>query len=237
MTVTKATADREANRCLARPDRRITLSQVLTAVGRNRSERPARRAQCYADRTVIKNKLHRSLPFLTTARQVNRADRKPARAPSQKREPSIKKLQIAKYSQEQSTQAQQAKMLSKQLTEPESFATTAVTPQVPPTSARSQLARQGAVKRGGIDLLVMPPKLNGRLPARWLRSVDPLRGLVKPRNLLSRGIRRGPTSRGTRQRSAGQPEPRRRPYCRHRSWRSGHRARGSSRRAPPGRQA
>ena len=33
------------------------------------------------------------------------------------------------------------------------------------------------------------------------------------------------------------PEPRRRPYCRHRSWRSGHRARGSSRRAPPGRQA
>ena len=54
---------------------------------------------------------------------------------------------------------------------------------------------------------------------------------------LSRGIRRGPTSRGTRQRSAGQPEPRRRPYCRHRSWQSGHRARGSSRRAPPGRQA
>jgi len=28
-----------------------------------------------------------------TARQVNRADRKPARAPSQKREPSIEKLQ------------------------------------------------------------------------------------------------------------------------------------------------
>ena len=69
------------------------------------------------------------------------------------------------------------------------------------------------------------------------RSVDPLRGLAKPRNLLSRDTRRGPTSPGTRQRSAGQPEPRRRPYCRHRSWRSGHRARGSSRRAPPGRQA
>ncbi len=172
-----------------------------------------------------------------TARQVNRADRKPARAPSQKREPSIEKLQIAEYSQERSTQAQQANVLSEQLTEPESFVTTAVTLQVSSTSARSQLVRQGAVKRGGIDLLVMPSKLNGRLPTRWLRSVGRLRGLVKPRNPTSRDTRRGPTSRGTRQRSAGQPEPRRRPYCRHRSWRSGHRARESSRRAPPGRQA
>ena len=45
------------------------------------------RKLAYGMGTVIKNKLHRSLPFLTTARQVNRADRKPARAPSQKREP------------------------------------------------------------------------------------------------------------------------------------------------------
>ena len=118
-----------------------------------------------------------------------------------------------------------------------SLKATGATPQVTLTSARSQLARQGAVKRDGIDLLVMPSKLNGRLPARWLRSVDPLRGLAKPRNLFIRGTRRGPTSPGTRQRSADQSEPRRRPCCRHRSWRSGHRARGSSRRAPPGRQA
>ena len=47
-----------------------------------------------------------------------------------------------------------------------------LTPLVKPTSARSQLARQGAVKRDGIGLLPMPSKLNGRLPARWLRSVD-----------------------------------------------------------------
>ena len=117
------------------------------------------------------------------------------------------------------------------------FATTRTNPQAAPTSARSQLVRQGAVKRDGIDLLVMPSKLNGRLPTRWLRSVDPLRGLEKPRNPTSRDTRRGPTSRGTRQRSAGRPEPRRRPCCRRRSWRSGRRARESSRRAPPGRQA
>ena len=35
---------------------------------------------------------------------------------------------------------------------------------------------------GGIDLLVMPPKLKGRLPLWRVCSVEPLRGLVKPRN-------------------------------------------------------
>ena len=87
-TVTKAAANRKANGCLARPDRRIALPQVLATVGFNRSERSASRAQCHANRTVIKNKLHRSLPFRTPARRVSGADRKPARAPSQKREPS-----------------------------------------------------------------------------------------------------------------------------------------------------
>lgn len=97
--------------------------------------------------------------------------RKPARAPSQKREPSIEKLQNAGYRQERSTQAKQANVLSEQLAKPKDFAATEVTPQVTSTSARSQLVRQGAVKRGGVDLLVMPSKLNGRLPTRWLRSV------------------------------------------------------------------
>ena len=99
VTVTKATADRETNGRLARPDRRIALPQVLATIGFNRSERSSSRAQCHTNRTVIKNKLHRSLPFLTPARRVNRADRKPARAPSQKREPSIEKLQNAGYRQ------------------------------------------------------------------------------------------------------------------------------------------
>ena len=35
---------------------------------------------------------------------------------------------------------------------------------------------------GGIDLLVMPPKLKGRLPLWRVCSVELLRGLVKPRN-------------------------------------------------------
>ena len=81
-----------------------------------------------------------------TARQVNRADRKPARAPSQKREPSIEKLQIAKYSQERSTQAKQANVLSEQLAVPEHFATTAVTLLVPPTSASGAQVPQVAAK-------------------------------------------------------------------------------------------
>ena len=81
-----------------------------------------------------------------TARQVNRADRKPARAPSQKREPSFKILQNAQDRQNQSTQAQQANVLSEQLAVPERFATTAVTPQVSPTSASDAQVPQVAAK-------------------------------------------------------------------------------------------
>ncbi|MEE0151243.1 MAG: hypothetical protein UEP75_08280, partial [Collinsella sp.] len=36
---------------------------------------------------------------------------------------------------------------------------------------------------GGIDLLVMPRLLNDKLSLWAARSVEPLRGLVKPRNL------------------------------------------------------
>ena len=50
------------------------------------------------------------------------------------------------------------------------------------TTAKTRQSEQGALKRGGIDLLVMPPKLKGRLPLWRVCSVDPLRGLVKPRN-------------------------------------------------------
>ena len=42
--------------------------------------------------------------------------------------------------------------------------------------------RQGDVKRKGADLLVAPLKLNVRLSKCGPRSVEPLRGLVKPRN-------------------------------------------------------
>jgi hypothetical protein len=38
------------------------------------------------------------------------------------------------------------------------------------------------VKRKGADLLVAPLKLNVRLSKCGPRSVEPLRGLVKPRN-------------------------------------------------------
>ena len=31
-------------------------------------------------------------------------------------------------------------------------------------TAKTRQSEQGALKRGGIDLLVMPPKLKGRLP-------------------------------------------------------------------------
>ncbi|MDY3260194.1 MAG: hypothetical protein SOX28_07730, partial [Collinsella sp.] len=50
------------------------------------------------------------------------------------------------------------------------------------TTAKTRQSEQGALKRGGIDLLVMPPKLKGRLPLWRVCSVEPLRGLVKPRN-------------------------------------------------------
>jgi len=44
-------------------------------------------------------------------------------------------------------------------------------------SAKARQNEQGALKRGGIDLLVMPPKLKGRLPLWRACSVEPLRGL------------------------------------------------------------
>ena len=50
------------------------------------------------------------------------------------------------------------------------------------TTAKARQSEQGDAKRGGIDLLVMPPKLNVRLPLWRACSVEPLRGLVKPRN-------------------------------------------------------
>ena len=50
-----------------------------------------------------------------------------------------------------------------------------------PTASGSHL-RQGDVKRKGADLLVAPLKLNVRLSKCGPRSVEPLRGLVKPRN-------------------------------------------------------
>ena len=52
------------------------------------------------------------------------------------------------------------------------------------TTAKTRQSEQGALKQGGIDLLIMPPKLKGRLPLWRVCSVEPLRGLVKPRNLV-----------------------------------------------------
>ena len=56
-------------------------------------------------------------------------------------------------------------------------------------SAKARQSEPGALKRGGIDLLIMPPKLKGRLPLWRACSVEPLRGLVKPRN-QRRGVDR-----------------------------------------------
>jgi hypothetical protein len=50
------------------------------------------------------------------------------------------------------------------------------------TTAKARQNEQGALKRGGIDLLVMPPKLKGRLPLWRACSVKWLRRLVKRRN-------------------------------------------------------
>ena len=80
------------------------------------------------------------------ARQANWADRKLARAPLQKREPSIEKLQNAEYRQERSTQAQQANVLSEQLAVPERFATTGAISQVTQTSASGAQVPQVAAK-------------------------------------------------------------------------------------------
>lgn len=131
-----------------------------------------------ATRTVIKNKLHRSLPFLTTARQVSGADSKPARAPSQKREPSIEKLQNAGYRQERSTQAKQANVLSELLAVPERFATTAVTPQVPPTSASGAQVPQVAAKEERRVLHVRERRFERRdgVPERRAASTGPAFG-------------------------------------------------------------
>jgi len=45
------------------------------------------------------------------------------------------------------------------------------------TTTKTRQSEQGALKQGGIDLLVMPPKLKGRLPLWRAYSVEPLRGL------------------------------------------------------------
>jgi hypothetical protein len=50
------------------------------------------------------------------------------------------------------------------------------------TTAKTRTREQGALQRGSIDLLVMPPKLKGRLPLWRACSVGPLRRLVKRRN-------------------------------------------------------
>ena len=50
------------------------------------------------------------------------------------------------------------------------------------TVASGGRGEQIGMKGGGIDLLVMPPSLNGKLSLWSPRSVDRLRGLVKPRN-------------------------------------------------------
>ena len=39
-------------------------------------------------------------------------------------------------------------------------------------TAKTRQSEQGALKQGGIDLLVMPPKLKGRLPLWRACSVD-----------------------------------------------------------------
>lgn len=44
-------------------------------------------------------------------------------------------------------------------------------------SAKTRQSEQGALKRGSIDLLIMPPKLKGRLPPWRVCSVDRLRRL------------------------------------------------------------
>ena len=49
-------------------------------------------------------------------------------------------------------------------------------------TAKTRQSEQGALKQGGIDLLVMPPKLKGRLPLWRVCSVNWLRRLVKRRN-------------------------------------------------------
>ena len=49
-------------------------------------------------------------------------------------------------------------------------------------TAKARQSEQGALKRGGIDLLVMPPKLKGRLPLWRAYSVEPLRRSVERRN-------------------------------------------------------
>ena len=54
------------------------------------------------------------------------------------------------------------------------------------TPANEPHLRQGDVKRKGADLLVAPLKLNVRLSKCGPRSVEPLRGLVNPRNYYSR---------------------------------------------------
>ena len=45
------------------------------------------------------------------------------------------------------------------------------------TTAKTRQSEQGALKQGGIDLLVMPPKLKGRLPLWRVCSVGRLRRL------------------------------------------------------------
>ena len=62
--------------------------------------------------------------------------------------------------------------------------------------------RQGDVKRKGADLLVAPLKLNVRLSKCGPRSVEPLRGLVKPRNYKS-----PPAPKSLRMTCSGLTEP------------------------------
>ena len=61
--------------------------------------------------------------------------------------------------------------------------TSAQTSLVEHKSAKTPLSEQGDVKEEGSVLWVRDRRLNVRLPLRGVCSVEPLRGLVKPRNL------------------------------------------------------
>ena len=50
------------------------------------------------------------------------------------------------------------------------------------TTAKTRQSGNLPFNFGGIDLSIMPPKLKGRLPLWRVCSVEPLRGLVNPRN-------------------------------------------------------
>lgn len=170
-------------------------------------------------------------------RRLNWANRKPARVPSRNASRQLKSCRTPGATKSEALKPSKQKCYRSSLPHQKASQQQGRPHRHPQRQRAALRCPRSPRKRSDAYFMYASDGLNGEMGCLSAAQRRPVRRLVKRRNLISRDTRRGPTSRGTHRRSAGRPELRRRPCCRRQSWRSGHRARESSRRAPPGRQA